>query len=138
MKVLAIGDDDLIKEWVYHSFGVYCTQVNLSAAIIEDEKIVGAVFFHAHNGPDVELSYYGPNTLTLGILKKICKIAVDHMGVSRITVRTSKSNKIMNKGIHKLGWVYEGIRHHAYGDQDAVMYGLFGEKLARLAGKAMQ
>lgn len=138
MKVLVTGNDHLVIEWTYKEFGIYCTQVNLAVGVVEDGKLVGSCFFQAHNGPDVELSYYGPRTLTLDVVKGLAKIAVDHLGVSRITARTAKSNKTMTRGIKKVGFVYEGIRHHGYGDQDAVMYGLFGRKLARLAGKVVQ
>ena len=44
----------------------------------------------------------------------------------------------MTKGIKKVGFEYEGIRHAAYGNRDAVMYGLWGKNLARLAGKTLQ
>lgn len=138
MKVLATGNDQLLINWTYHHFGVLCTKVDLALGVIEDSNIVGACFFQAHNGPDVELSYFGPNTLTLDLVKQIARIAVDHLGVCRITIRTAKSNKSLTKNAHKLGFVYEGIRHHAYGNEDAVMFGLFGENLAKLAGKAMQ
>jgi RimJ/RimL family protein N-acetyltransferase len=105
--------------------------------IANEDGLVGACLFHAHNGPDVELSYYGPNTLTLSIVKRIAKIAVEYLGVSRITARTSRSNKMMTRGIKKIGFEYEGIRKCGYGNQDAVMYGLYGKNLARLAGKAL-
>jgi len=138
MKVLATGNDELIAAWAYHAFGIACTGINLAVGVMDKNKIVGACFFQAHNGPDIELSYYGPNTLTLDIVKGLAKIAVDHFGVSRISIRTTKDNKIMNKSVRKLGFVFEGIRHNAYGDRDAVMYGLFGRNLAKLAGKEMQ
>jgi len=138
MRILASGNDQLIIDWTYHNFGVLCTKVDIALDVIENDQIVGACFFQAHNGPDVELSYFGPNTLSLDLVKQIAKIAVDHLGVSRITIRTAKSNKSLTKNAHKLGFVYEGIRHHAYGNEDAVMFGLFGENLARLAGKVLQ
>lgn len=138
MKVLATGNDEMVIEWTYQNFGVLCTKVDMALAVIDNNAIVGACFFQAHNGPDVELSYFGPNTLTLDLVRQIARIAVDHLGVSRITIRTAKSNKSLTKNAHKLGFVYEGIRHHAYGDEDAVMFGLFGEKLARLAGRVLQ
>lgn len=138
MKVLVSGNDQLIIEWTYKTFGVLCTKVDMALGVVEDDALVGACFFQAHNGPDVELSYFGPNTLTLDVVKQIAKIAVEHLGVSRITIRTAKSNKTLTKNAHKLGFVYEGVRHHAYGNEDAVMYGLFGEKLARLAGRILQ
>jgi RimJ/RimL family protein N-acetyltransferase len=138
MKILATGNDELVIGWIYTMFGIVCTNIDLAVAVLEDGKIVGAAVYHAHNGPDIELSYYGPKSVTLGVAKGVAKIAVDHFGVSRITVRTAKDNEIMNKSIHKLGFVREGIRHHAYGENDAIMYGLFGRKLARLAGKVIQ
>lgn len=138
MKVLVTGNDQLVIDWTLHAFGVLCTKVDLACGIAEEGRLVGACFFQAYNGPDIELSYYGPNTLTLDIVKQLAKIAVDHFAVSRITVRTQKSNKILKKSIHKLGFVFEGVRHHGFGDEDAVMYGLFGEKLAHLAGRTMQ
>jgi RimJ/RimL family protein N-acetyltransferase len=76
--------------------------------------------------------------MTLGIVKQLARIAVDHFGVSRVTVKTSKSNKIMNRGLRKIGFVYEGICHHGYGDKDAVVFGLFGKRLATLSGRMMQ
>ncbi len=138
MKVLAHGNDHLINEWTLATFGVRNFNSNMALGIMDGNQIVGSVFFHAHNGPDIELSYFGPQTLTLGVLRSICRIAVDHFKVARITIRTPKNNKTMTRGIHKIGFVYEGIRHNGYGDKDAVMYGLFGRKLARLAGRPMQ
>lgn len=138
MKILATGNDALVIDWAYQNFGVLCTKVDLAVAIMDAGQIVGAAFYQAHNGPDIEMSYYGPGSMTLPVVRGLAKIAVNHFGVSRITVRAAKSNKTMTRGIHKIGFVYEGIRHHAYGDQDAVMYGLFGKNLMKLAGKAMQ
>ncbi len=138
MKYLVCGNDALIQQWVLDTFGIICTKIDLAVAVIEDKAIVAAAFFQAHNGPDVELSYYGPNTMTLDVVKGLAKIAVDHLGVSRVTARTAKSNKKAAHGFRKIGFVYEGVRHHGYGEQDAVMYGLFGAKLAKLAGKEMQ
>lgn len=137
MKVLAVGEIPDISFWVFQNFHVYLTHVDLAVAVIDGHEIVGACVFQAHNGPDVELSYYGPRTLTLDVVKGLAKIAVDHLGVSRITARTAKSNKVMTRGIRKIGFEYEGVRKQGFGSQDAVMYGLYGRKLAKLAGKAM-
>jgi RimJ/RimL family protein N-acetyltransferase len=109
----------------------------MAIGVLEEGYLVAACMFHAHNGPDVELSYYGPKTLTLDIVKGLARIAVEYLGVSRITARTSRGNKIMTRGIKKVGFEYEGIRKCGYGDQDAIMYGLYGANLARLAGKTV-
>lgn len=138
MKTLVLGRDVEIAAWAFKTFGFHPTQYCMAVGIAAPEDgLVAACLFHAHNGPDVELSYYGPNTLTLDLVKKIAKVAVEVLGVSRITARTSRSNKTMTRGIKKIGFEYEGIRKCGYGSQDAVMYGLYGKNLAKLAGKVM-
>lgn len=133
-----IGHDIEIANWAFQTFGMAPTQFCMAIGIAHPEKgLVAACLFHAHSGPDVELSYYGPNTLTLDLVKGIAKIAVEQLGVSRITARTSRQNKTVTRGIKGIGFEYEGIRKCGYGDQDAVMYGLYGRKLARLAGKEL-
>jgi len=138
MKDLVLWHDMEVAQWAFQTFNFHPTQFCMAVGIAEPPKgLVAACLFHAHNGPDVELSYYGPNTLTLNLVKRLAKIAVEYLGVSRITARTSRSNKTMTRGIKKIGFEYEGIRKCGYGTQDAVMYGLYGKNLARLAGKAL-
>ena len=42
----------------------------------------------------------------------------------------------MKKGIKKIGFEFEGVRHNGYGKYDALMYGLYGANLAKLAQAA--
>lgn len=137
MKTFLLGRDIEVAAWAFKTFNFHPTQFCMAVGIMEDGLLLAACLFHAHSGPDVELSYYGPKTLTLGLVKGLAKIAVERLGVSRITARTSRSNKLMTRGIRKVGFQYEGVRKCGYGDQDAIMYGLFGKNLAKLAGKGM-
>jgi RimJ/RimL family protein N-acetyltransferase len=137
MKTFLLNRDIEVAAWAFKTFGFHPTQYCMAIGIIENDLLVAACMFHAHNGPDVELSYYGPKTLTLDIVKGLAKIAVEHLGVSRITARTARSNKTMTRGIRKVGFQYEGVRKCGYGNQDAIMYGLYGKNLAKLAGKVL-
>jgi RimJ/RimL family protein N-acetyltransferase len=137
LKTFLLGHDIEVANWAFQTFGFHPTQYCMAVGILEDGLLVAACMFHAHNGPDVELSYYGPKTLSLGLVKGLARIAVECLGVSRITARTSRSNKTMTRGIRKVGFQYEGVRKCGYGDQDAIMYGLYGKNLAKLAGKAL-
>jgi RimJ/RimL family protein N-acetyltransferase len=138
MKQLACGNDELIVGWTLNEFGIEPKKVDLAIGVMEKDRMVASAFFQCHSGSDVELSYYGPKTMTLDVVKGLARIAVDHFGVSRVTVRSSPENEAMAH-IEKIGFVREGICHHHYGfGQDAVIYGLFGRKLAKLAGKVMQ
>jgi len=138
MKTLAIGYDEKVMDWSKHTFGYEFKNYDWAIGIVEDDQLVGSVVVTGYTGCDLEASYYGPKTMNLGVLRKLVRIAIDQLGVSRITVRTARNNKIMTKGIKKLGFEYEGIRKHGYGQYDAVMYGLYGHKLMRLAGRKLQ
>lgn len=131
------GNDIEIANWAFTMFNMRPVPFCMAIGIVADRNLVGACLFHAHSGPDVELSYYGPNTLTLPIVKGLARIAVEQLGVSRVTVRTSRSNKTVTRGIRKIGFQFEGVRKFGYGDDDALMYGIYGENLARLAGKEL-
>jgi RimJ/RimL family protein N-acetyltransferase len=138
MKTLLIGCDKQVAEWAFNRFHYTPVPYDWAVGIIEYNNIVGACLYHAYNGNDIEISYYGPKTITLGIVKSLAKLAVNQLGVSRITARTSRTNKSVTKKIKKLGFEYEGVRHFGYGDHDAIMYGLYGKNLARLVGKTIQ
>ena len=138
MKQLIFGHDSDVAAWTFETFKMPPTRYEMAIAIVEDHKIIGSVLWHAFRGHDIEISYYGPKTMTLGIARACAKMAMDYFGVSRVTARTSRKNKMMTRGIKKIGFEYEGICHHGYGDEDAVMYGLYGKNLARLAGKTLQ
>lgn len=137
MKTFIFGHDAEIAQWAFSTFNMRPSHYEMAIGILTDGKLVGAVLWQAFSGHDIEISYYGPRTMTLGIARTCARIAIDHFGVSRVTARTSRKNKTMTRGIKKIGFEYEGVRRHAYGDQDAIMYGLYGKNLARLAGKAL-
>ena len=138
MKRLLYGCDQEVAQWTQDRFGVQPYKYDMAIGIVENASLVGSIMWHAYRGHDIEISYFGPQTMTLGIARQCARIAVDHFGVSRVTARTARSNKTMTRGVKKIGFEYEGISHHGYGDQDAVMFGLYGKNLARLAGKELQ
>ena len=137
MKQFIYGHDAEVAEWAFSTFKIRPAHYEMAIGILDEGTLVGAVMWHAYRGSDIELSYYGPNTMTLGIARACARMAVDHFKVSRVTARTARSNKTMTRGIKKIGFEYEGIAHNAMGDKDAVMYGLYGKNLARLAGKEL-
>lgn len=137
MKSFLVDCDHHVAQWAWNTFAFVPAKFDKAIGIVENNELIAAAMFHAHNGFDVEVSYYGPRTMTLGIVRGLAQYAVHELGVTRITARTSRSNKTMTRGIKKIGFEYEGIRHCGYGDQDAVMYGLYGRKLAKLAQKEL-
>lgn len=137
MKQLIYGCDEQVASWTLSTFNVQPRKTELVVGIVENGKLVGSIMWYNWSVHDIELSYYGPSTITLGIARECAKTAINYFGVSRVTARTSETNKTVKRGIGKLGFKYEGVAHKAYGDKDAIVYGIYGNNLARLAKKEM-
>ena len=138
MKRLVAGRDEEIAEWTFDTFRMRPVQYDMAIGIVDGGRLVGSILWHAYTGNDIEISYYGPKTMTLGIARAMARMAMDYWKVSRVSAKTSRSNKTMTRGVKKIGFEYEGIKHLAYGHEDAVMYGLWGKNLAKLAGRDLQ
>ncbi len=143
-STLLIGEDAAVSEWAFKTFNLYKTPVNRAIGIISPNgKIIGAILWQNYNGSNVELSYYGPKTWTLGILRTIMKITAVYFNASRLTAVTSKRNKKLMRGMIKLGWKLEGVQRCYYGDRDitrntGVRFVMFRDRInyiARLPAK---
>jgi RimJ/RimL family protein N-acetyltransferase len=137
MKQLLFGHDLAISAWTLANFNVQPRKTEMVVGVLDKGELVGSIMWYNWSVHDIEISYYGPNTVTLGIARECAKIAVDYFRVSRVTARTSILNKAITRGIRKMGFKYEGISHKAYGDKDGVIYGIYGNELAKLAQKEL-
>lgn len=139
MRGLLFGQDQQIAAWAFAAFNFKPMSVDLAIGIIEPNGAPrGAILFHSFNGHNAELSYYGPNTMTPGIIRAIARAALA-LGCRRLTVTTAKSNKRFVKAILRLGFTHECARHCFYGPRNdkAEHVGnqmvMMHEKLVRLA-----
>lgn len=139
MRGLLFGQDAQIVAWAFATFNFKPMPVDLAIGIIEpDGSPKGAILFHNFNGNDAHLSYYGPHTMTPGIIRAIARAALA-LGCRRVTVTTAKSNKRFVKAILRLGFTHECARHCFYGPRNdkaehtGMQMVLMHEKLLRLA-----
>jgi RimJ/RimL family protein N-acetyltransferase len=141
MYGLLIDHDQAVAKWAYSTFNIYEQPVNKSLGVVDSNgKLVGAILFQNFNGVNLELSYYGHRTLTLGITRVIARIALGHFNASRLTVVTSRRNKRLIRGLIKIGFRLEGTQRCFYGHEDnkkntGVRLVAFREQLSRVAYK---
>lgn len=103
-----------------------------------DGRLAGAVLFHHYNGSNVEMSYYGPNTATLGVFRCLMRFILLEFDASRLTVVTNKRNRRNIKGFQKLGFRLEGVSRCYYGKRDcarntAVRFVMFRDMIEKIA-----
>ena len=135
MRRLLYGYDVQIAEWAFKAFNRVPTPFVMAIGITDGHVIKGAVLLQEYNGNNVEVSWYGPFTMTRGFLREIATIALDKLKVQRMTVRIMRRNKMLNRSIRKLGFKYEGVMPGFYGPSKgdaAVVFGLYREGLEKL------
>ena len=101
-------------------------------------QLVGGVLFQNWNGYNVEMSYYGPNTMTLGVIRTLWRFAIYTFDPVRLTVSTSKRNRQFMRGLQKLGFRVEGAMRCFYGKRDcnrntAIRFVMFRERMEQIA-----
>jgi RimJ/RimL family protein N-acetyltransferase len=133
---LLFGHDMPVAHWTWNAFAVEVAPVNAAIGIVRNNKIVGAILFQNFSGHNIEMSYYGPSTLSAGITKSICRYAVERFTtIARMTARTNRKNTKIIRFLSAIGFKLEGVQQRYYGPfGDAVSFVLFREQLERLGG----
>src|SRR5712671_1121969 len=135
---LLFNCDEMVGQWLLTLKGSPYFKFDRCIGIIKGTDLVGAVIFHGWNGADLELSYYGHSTLTLGIVRSISAFMLEEFDLARVTCITSKKNRHLMKSLQKIGFKLEGVQRCHYGKRDCnrntgVRFVLFREGVERLA-----
>ncbi len=130
--------DDRVAEFLFSRYFYQPMKFDKAIGIITNGDLIGGILFQGYNGHNVELSYYGKNTLTPGIVRCIARYVINTFNVSRVTVNTSKRNKQLIKSLVKLGFAVEGRQNRFYGQRDcnrnvAIRFVMFREQVETLA-----
>ena len=139
---LIIGNDSVIAQWAFTQFNLYPMPFNRVLGIIDkDQKVVGAILLQNYNGVNIELSYYGPRTLTVGIARAIARLALGQFNVARATVVTSKRNRRLMQSLLRFGFKLEGVQRCFYGPEDnkkntGVRFVMFRDRIEKIASGA--
>lgn len=136
---LLIGDDVAVASWAFTSYGRYPAPVNRALGIVGPDKVLkGAILFQNFNGTNIEMSYYGEWTVSLGIVRVMARVVVTEFNAARLTVVTTKKNRRLMRSLQKFGFKLEGVQRRYYGHRDCsrntgVRFVLFREEIDKLA-----
>jgi hypothetical protein len=137
---LLLGEDKNVAAWAFSTFNRFPMPVDRAIGLISPVgDLKGAVLFQHFNGINVEMSYYGPNTLSAGIVRSIARVIITEFKAARLTVVTSKRNKRLMKALTRLGFSLEGSQRRFFGHRDCtrntgVRFVAFHEKICKVAG----
>jgi len=132
---LIFGADDIVCAWTWREYNLMPIYVNLAVGILNDDQdLVGSIMFASYTGKTVNLSYYGENTLSIGICRSIARIALEHFNIDDIVVNFPAQNARHAKRLEKLGFVFRAALVGFYGPgRNALSYVMPHNRIIQLA-----
>lgn len=135
---LLFNCDEMVGQWLLSITDSPFSKFDRCIGLIKGTDLVGAFTFNGWNGADLEISYYGHNTLTLGILRGIFAFMLEEFDPARVTCITSKKKRHFMKSLQKIGFKLEGVQRCHYGKRDCnrntgVRFVMFRDGIERLA-----
>lgn len=138
---LLIGSDKVVAEWLFSTYEQHSFSYDKCLGLVDSDRTLrGAVLFHNWNGANVELSYYGAQTMRLGIVRCLASYIINNFDPARLTVTTSKRNRHFIKSLLKFGFKLEGTQRCYYGRRDCnrnvgVRFVMFRDLIDNIAGE---
>ena len=132
--------DEFVALELFQRMNWMPTKYDRAIGVLNNNKeLIGTILFHNWNGPNVEISYYAPRTLTVGVVRTLAKFVIATFNPARVTVVTSKKNKHFICSLNKFGFKLEGSQRCWYGHRDCnrntgVRLVMFRDRLNQLAG----
>lgn len=124
---LVSGYDKEVGDWAGKQLGTtFVAPYSALAVMGINDTPIGAAIFNDYQGPggNVELTYVGK--LSRSAIKGIANYAFNGCEVSRVTCKTDKTNKHIQKMLRQAGFTYEAtLRDYRAKGVDVVAYTLF-------------
>lgn len=128
---LLVGEkhETVISKWCGKQLGCEFGRVLHSIGIIPTGggALQGAAVLHDLTEHDVELSMYGPRTLSMDLCRLIGFYCFVERNLQRLTVVIPRHNKRLRLKVMKLGFIAEGTKRRYYGPyrrHDGIMFGM--------------
>lgn len=138
---ILIDADSLVADWYFKEHQSRPVAIEKAVGLVCENVLVGAIIFHYWNGSNIEVSYYGPGTMTVGIIRYISRVCLDEFDAARLTVVAKKKDKKWIRSLMKFGFRLEGAQRCYYGKKDCsrntgIRLVMFSDQLEKLAGRS--
>ena len=106
MAALLWGHSLVVARWCGDRMGGVFRPDVIAVGILDKRGVLrGAYVLDALNDSTAELTVYSERAVTAGTWREFCRMAFGRF--DRLQIHTPRSNKIVKKGVVKLGWKFE-------------------------------
>lgn len=125
MLVMTGADVPAVKQYIENRLGVFISEPSISLGFATSGRVrpLCAVVLNDYTGSNIELTIVAERGgVTLGVLRYLARYIFGQLGCRRVTIRTKKRNKTVQKMALRYGFRFEAVAKHYYFDDDAVIY----------------
>jgi RimJ/RimL family protein N-acetyltransferase len=115
---LVLDNDDFVAASFLEPRGQTFFKYDRAIGLLDHGELVGAVLLHGWNGSNLEISYCGKSTMTVGVVRFLASYILTEFDPARLTAVTSKRNRHLIKFLQYLGFKLEGVQRCYYGKKD--------------------
>ena len=139
MKTIIVGRYDGIVGWIKDRLNAQVEGLYTTIGVLnEDGALLGGGVLHNWTRYDMELTYFGPETMTRRVFHKIAE-ALEEANCHRLTIRVPRGHRKTLVSLPRLGFKYEGTQRRFYGPRkadDAISFGILSSEWTRFLPRA--
>lgn len=123
--MMLFGHDADVVQWAEQKWGTSVGRVpDLAIGLLDPAGVLrGALMLTTENAATATLSVYSEGMITHGVAKSFFGLCFDEWGITRLQMRTQKSNKAIKRAAPKMGFTFEGVAKGYYGPgRDALVF----------------
>lgn len=126
MHIIA-GQDEAVAMWAGANLGVQFQEPYTAYGFTDAAgNIDGAVIFNDYYpSGNVELTYFGPRSLSPRVVLFMARFCFEQLRVSRVTAKTKRSNALVRRLLPKFGFAFECTQKRYFGPEkgdDALVF----------------
>lgn len=129
MTDLVYGHDAEVADFLSDKLGMTFVPPYVCIGVVRNGRLIGGILYNGYQGSNVDVTVWGPRAFGRDTILIGFHYAFEQLKCERITVRTKRSNKLMQKIAPKLGLKFECVSPRFFGrNEDAIVYRVFRDE----------
>ena len=139
MRQVIVGRYQGIVDWLKDRLNAQVEGLYTTIGVLDENgALLGGGMLHNWTRYDMELTYYGQDTMSRRVFQKIAE-AGEEANCHRMTIRVPRGHRKTLVSLPRLGFKYEGTQRRFYGPRkadDAIAFGILASEWTRFLPKA--
>ncbi len=140
MSRLVFGHDEAIAKWVFEKMGGVSVFPHQCLGMTDKSgALKGAFLISFFNEHTADLTVYSEGVISNAHVREMFVHVFDGLGLTRLQIRTPRTNKAIKRAAPKYGFKFEGVQRSFWGpNEDALCFYMTREHCRWINGQSLQ